>query len=126
MTTTLLGMEKYLNYKTMEHFEELESRIIEVVQETIDNDELTKEEFENRKDEIINDNVWQEIDTYLIYYEDQMEVVKELRLYDWSHFGTCTTIGEVAYYGLEEEIMSRGKVTDINNYKFNYEKQETK
>lgn len=121
-------MEKYLNYKTMEHTEELESRIIEVVQDTIDNDELTKEEFENRKDEIINDNVWQEIDTYLIYYEDQMEVVKELRLYDWSHLGigTCTTIGEVACFGLEEEIMSRGKVTDINNYKFNYEKQETK
>jgi len=110
----------------MEHTEELESRIIEAIQDTIDNDELTKEEFETRKYDIVNDNVWQEIDTYLIYYYDQLEVMKELQLYDWSHFGTCNTVGEVAYYGLEEEIMSRGKVTDINNYKFNYEEQETK
>ena len=110
----------------MEHTEELESKIIEVVQDTIDNDELTKEEFETRIDDIVWDNMYQEIDTYLIYYEDQLEVMKELRLYDWSHLDNCTTIGQVAFRGLEEEIMSRGKVTNIDNYKFNYEKQETK
>jgi len=110
----------------MEHTLELESRIIEVVQDTIDNDELTKQEFETRIDDIVWDNMYQEIDTYLIYYEDQLEVMKELRLYDWSHLDNCTTIAEVAYRGLQEEIMSRGKVTDINNYKFNYEEQETK
>ena len=108
----------------MEHTLELESRIIDVVQDTIDNDELTKEEFESRLDEIIWDNMYQEIDSYLIYYSDQLEVMEELRLYDWSHLDNCKTIGEVAYRGLQEEIMSRGKVTDINNYKFNYEKQE--
>ena len=69
----------------MEHTLELESRIIEVVQDTIDNDELTKEEFESRIDDIVWDNMYQEIDTYLIYYDDQLEVMKELRLYDWSH-----------------------------------------
>ncbi len=109
----------------MEHTEELESRIIEVVQDTIDNDELTKEEFETRIDDIVWDNMYQEIDTYLIYYSDQLEVMKELRLYDWSHLDNCTTIGQVAFRGLEEEIMSRGKVTDINNYKFSYEEEET-
>jgi hypothetical protein len=110
----------------MEHTQELESRIIEVVQDTIDNEELTKEEFETRIDDIVWDNMYQEIDTYLIYYDDQLEVMKELRLYDWSHLDNCTTIGQVAFRGLEEEIMSRGKVTNIDNYKFNYEKQETK
>tara|TARA_B100000073_G_scaffold1078_1_gene974 strand:- start:348 stop:680 length:333 start_codon:yes stop_codon:yes gene_type:complete len=110
----------------MEHTLELESRIIEVVQDTIDNEELTKEEFESRIDDIVWDNMYQEIDTYLIYYEDQLEVMKELRLYDWSHLDNCTTIGQVAFRGLEEEIMSRGKVTNIDNYKFNYEKQKTK
>ena len=110
----------------MEHTLELESRIIEVVQDTIDNEELTKEEFETRIDDIVWDNMYQEIDTYLIYYEDQLEVMKELRLYDWSHLDNCTTIGQVAFRGLEEEIMSRGKVTNIDNYKFNYEEQETK
>jgi hypothetical protein len=108
----------------MEHTKELESRIIEVVQDTIDNEELTKEEFETRIDDIVWDNMYQEIDTYLIYYSDQLEVMEELRLYDWSHLDNCTNIGQVAYRGLEEEIMSRGKVTNIDNYKFNYEKQE--
>ena len=69
----------------MEHTLELESRIIDVVQDTIDNDELTKEEFESRIDEIIWDNMYQEIDSYLIYYSDQLEVMEELRLYDWSN-----------------------------------------
>lgn len=110
----------------MEHTLELESRIIEVVQDTIDNEELSKEEFESRIDDIVWDNMYQEIDTYLIYYEDQLEVMKELRLYDWSHLDNCTNIAEVVYRGLEEEIMSRGKVTNIDNYKFNYEEQETK
>jgi predicted transcriptional regulator len=121
-----ISLEEYNNLLTMEHTLELESRIIEVVQDTIDNDELTKEEFETRIDDIVWDNMYQEIDTYLIYYEDQLEVMKELRLYDWSHLDNCTTIGQVAFRGLEEEIMSRKKVTNINNYKFNYEKQETK
>ena len=102
----------------MEHTQELESRIIDSVQETLDNEELSKEEFESRIDDIVWDNMYQEIDTYLIYYEDQLEVMKELRLYDWSHLDNCTNIGEVAYRGLQEEIMSRGKVTDIDNYKF--------
>ena len=53
----------------MEHTQELESRIIEVVQDTIDNEELTKEEFETRIDDIVWDNMYQEIDTYLIYYD---------------------------------------------------------
>ena len=110
----------------MEHTLELESRIIEVVQDTIDNEELKKEEFESRIDDIVWDNMYQEIDTYLIYYEDQLEVMKELRLYEWSHLDNCTSIGEVAYRGLQEEIMSRGKVTNIDNYKFNYEEQKTK
>ena len=105
----------------MEHTLELESRIIDVVQDTIDNDELTKEEFESRIDEIVWENMYQEIDSYLIYYSDQLEVMKELRLYDWSHLDNCTTIGEEAFRGLEEEIMSRGKVTNIDNYKLNYE-----
>ena len=109
----------------MEHTLELESRIIEVVQDTIDNEELTKEEFETRIDDIVWDNMYQEIDTYLIYYSDQLEVIEELRLYDWSHLDNCTNIGQVAFRGLEEEIMSRGKVTNIDNYKFNYEEQET-
>ena len=74
--------------------------------------------------DIVWDNMYQEIDTYLIYYSDQLEVMEELRLYDWSHLDNCTNIGQVAYRGLEEEIMSRGKVTNIDNYKFNYEKQE--
>tara|TARA_R100000008_G_scaffold81602_1_gene65014 strand:+ start:1714 stop:2037 length:324 start_codon:yes stop_codon:yes gene_type:complete len=99
--------------------EELESRIIEVVQDNINNEELSKEEFKSRIDDIVWDNIYQEIDTYLIYYEDQLEVMKELRLYDWSDLDNCTNIREVAFRGLEEEIMSRGKVTDINNYKFN-------
>ena len=111
----------------MEHTLELESRIIDVVQDTIENDELTKEEFDNRIDEIVWDNMQQEIDSYLTYYSDQMEVIEELHLYDFSHLDNCTTIGEVAFRGLQEEIMSRGEVTDINNYKFNYEEQkETK
>ena len=109
----------------MEHTLELESRIIEVVQDTIDNEELTKEEFETRIDDIVWDNMYQEIDTYLIYYSDQLEVIEELHLYDFSHLDNCTTIGQVAFRGLEEEIMSRGKVTNIDNYKFNYEEQET-
>jgi hypothetical protein len=108
----------------MEHTLELESRIIDVVQDTIENDELTKEEFDNRIDEIVWDNMQQEIDSYLTYYSDQMEVIEELHLYDFSHLDNCTTIGEVAFRGLQEEIMSRGEVTDINNYKFNYEEQE--
>ena len=108
----------------MEHTLELESRIIDVVQDTINNDELTKEEFETRIDEIVWENMYQEIDSYLIYYSDQLEVMEELRLYDWSHLDNCTNIGQVAYRGIEEEIMSRGKVTNIDNYKLNYEEQE--
>ena len=110
----------------MEHTKELESRIIDSVQETLDNEELSKEEFESRIDDIVWDNMYQQIDWYLTYYSDQIEVIKELHLYDFSHLDNCTTIGQVAFRGLEEEIMSRGKVTDINNYKFNYEEQETK
>ena len=81
----------------MEHTLEVESRIIDVVQDTIDNDELTKEEFETRIDEIVWENMHQEIDSYLIYYSDQLEVMEELRLYDWSHLDNCTNIGQVAY-----------------------------
>ena len=110
----------------MEHTQELESRIIDSVQETLENEELSKEEFESRIDDIVWDNMYQEIDWYLIYYSDQIEVIEELHLYDFSHLDNCKTIGEVAYRGLQEEIMSRGKVTDIDNYKFNYEEQETK
>mgnify|MGYP003135988838 FL=1 len=102
----------------MEHTQELESRIIDSVQETLDNEELSKEEFESRIDDIVWDNMYQEIDWYLTYYSDQIEVIEELHLYDFSHLDNCKTIGEVAYRGLQEEIMSRGKVTDIDNYKF--------
>ena len=102
----------------MEHTQELESRIIDSVQETLENEELSKEEFESRIDDIVWDNMYKEIDWYLTYYSDQIEVIEELHLYDFSHLDNCKTIGEVAYRGLQEEIMGRGKVTDIDNYKF--------
>jgi len=102
----------------MEHTKELESRIIDSVQETLDNEKLSKEEFESRIDDIVWDNMYQQIDWYLTYYSDQIEVIKELHLYDFSHLDNCKTIGEVAYRGIEEEIMSRGKVNNIDNYKF--------
>ncbi len=103
----------------MKHTEDLEERIISEVQDRInsehlDNDnEISEDEF----NEIVYETMYQEIDSYLINYADQMEVIVELFLYDFSELDNPQTIGQVAYYGIEEEINNRGKINDIENYK---------
>tara|TARA_R110000751_G_scaffold168537_2_gene274463 strand:+ start:194 stop:523 length:330 start_codon:yes stop_codon:yes gene_type:complete len=104
----------------MKHTKELEERIINEVQDRInskhlDNDnEISEDEF----NEIVYETMHQEIDSYLTYYSDQIEVIQELRLYDFSKMDNPQTIGQVAYYGIEEELEDRGKINDIDNYKY--------
>ena len=104
----------------MKHTEELEERIISEVQDRINSDhidndnEISEEEF----DEIVYDTMHAELDSYLTYYSDQMEVIEELHLYDFSDLDNPQTIGQVAYYGIEEELINRGKINDIDNYKY--------
>ena len=74
---------------------------------------LTEDEFNDKIDTFLHE----ELDSSLIHYADQIEVLKELRLYDFSHLDNPQTLGEVCYLGVIEELYNSGRIFDKDNYK---------
>ena len=93
---------------------DLEIEIIDIVQDEILQGHFEEWEFESK----ISDFVHEFIDNWLIYYKDQIEVIQELHLYDFSEMDNPQNIGQVAYLGIMDELHNSGKVFEKSNYKF--------
>ena len=96
------------------YIKDLEIEIIDIVQDEILQGHFEEWEFEDK----IHDFVHEFIDGWLIYYKDQIEVIQELHLYDFSEMDNPQNIGQVAYMGIMDELHNSGKVFDKSNYKF--------
>jgi len=96
------------------YIKDLEIDIIDMVQNEILQGYNAEHEFEDK----IYEFVHQFIDNQLIYYKDQIEVIQELHLYDFSEMDSPQNIGQVAYMGIMDELYNSGKVFDKSTYKF--------
>ena len=92
----------------------LENELIETFQGEILQGYFEEREFEDKIYEFVHEF----IDNHLIYYKDQIKVIQELHLYDFSEMDNPQNIGQVAYMGIMDELHNSGKVFDKSNYKF--------
>ena len=92
----------------------LENEIIETFQDEILKGYIDENEFDFQ----IQTFVDQEIERHLTSYRDQIKVIQELRLYDFSEMDSPQNIGQVAFQGIYYELNNSGKVFDKSNYKF--------
>lgn len=97
------------------YLKDIEDKIIKDIQEEITCRNITKDTFEDSITEIII----QIIDNELMYYEDQIEAIKNFHLYDFSDLDNPQTIGEVAFQGIYMELCNGDKVFNIESYQFN-------
>ncbi len=104
----------------MGYINDFETDFIDMINDELEKESLDREHFQEFFDDCINDYISQEIDTALIYYSDQIEVIKELHLYDFSHLDNPQNMTQVCYMGIYDEIINSGKIFEINNY--NYKK----
>tara|TARA_R100001509_G_C4884581_1_gene221532 strand:- start:8793 stop:9113 length:321 start_codon:yes stop_codon:yes gene_type:complete len=96
------------------YIKNLEKEIIEIVQDEILAGYIEEREFEDK----ISDRVHEFVDNHLIYYADQIKVIQELHLYDFSEMDNPQNIGQVAYFGILDELYNSGEVFFKHNYKF--------
>ena len=101
-----------LNFDDVLKIKEID--IIDMVQNEILQGYFEEREFEDKIYEFVHEF----IDNQLIYYKDQIEVIQELHLYDFSEMDSPQNIGQVAYMGIMDELHNSGKVFDKSNYKF--------
>ena len=104
----------------MGYINDFETDFIDMINDELESKTWTKEDFKLTFDDIINDYLHQEIDNTLIYYSDQIEIIKELHLYDFSHLDNPQSLAQVCYMGIYDELINSGKIFEINNY--NYKK----
>ena len=98
------------------YIKDLEDNIIEEYQEIIsDSDDYDQNIF----DDEINDFMYEYLDSEFIYYKDQLKCIEELHLYSWEHLDNPTSLAQVCFYGVMDELMNSGKIFDKDNYIFN-------
>jgi hypothetical protein len=104
----------------MGYINDFETDFIDMINDELETESLDREHFESVFDDCINDYLHQEIDNALIYYSDQIEVIKDLHLFDFSHLDNPQSLAQVCYMGIYDELINSGKIFEINNY--NYKK----
>ena len=91
---------------------DFEDDFIDKLNFELDDESLTEDEFNDKIDTYLHE----ELDWGLIHYEDQIEVLKELHLYDFSHLDNPQTLGEVCYLGVRDELYNSGRIFNKDNY----------
>jgi len=104
----------------MEHLEKAESEVIKDIQEFIDEEKMSKDKFDVEIDSVI-DEVMPRVLNHYVNTEENLEIIKDLNLWDFSHLVGlgCKTIEDLCFYELREQISyQRNNITNINNYTF--------
>lgn len=104
----------------MGHIEKAESEVIKDIQEFIDEEKMSKDKFDVEIDSVI-DEVMPRVLNHYVNTEENLEIIKGLNLWDFSHLVGlgCKTIEDLCFYELREQIYyQRNNVTNINNYTF--------
>ena len=107
----------------MKHLEKAESEVIKYLQEYIDEEKISKDEFDVEIDSVIVE-VMPRVLNHYVYTEDNLEILRDLNLWDFSHlldYHSCGTIEDLCFYELREQISYlRNNITNITNYAFKY------
>ena len=96
----------------MSYIKDFEDDFIDKINNELEDEILTEEEFENK----IYTFLHEDIDWKFTHYQDQIDGIKELHLYDFSHLDNPQTLGQVCVMGLEDELHNSGRIFDKDNY----------